>query len=214
MREPEQESRNVVSEGSVSGKGESMTRRAGLDADSVIEEAVRLIDAEGIEQLSLGKLAERLGVRVPSLYNHVTGLAGLRRDLSVYCMRDLLGYLTRAVMGKARGDAIRALADAFRKYAMEKPGRYLLTLQAPASDDRVWQELGEQSVGVVRAVLAPYGFDEETTIHAIRSVRSIVQGFISLEMAGGFAIPLAVGDSFRWLIDLYIDGLERQERVQ
>jgi Tetracyclin repressor-like, C-terminal domain len=124
-------------------------------------------------------------------------------------LRELLGRLTRAAMGKARAEAIFAMADAFRDYAREAPGRYTLTLQAPDPDDTEWQDLGRQSVGVAVAVLAPYQLDEETTIHAIRSLRSIIQGFITLEIAGGFAIPLALDVSFHWLMRLYADGLER-----
>jgi AcrR family transcriptional regulator len=186
-----------------------MTRRAGLDTGAVIGEALKLIDEEGLEQLALGRLAERLGVRVPSLYNHIAGQGGLRRELTIYCLRELLGRLTQAAVGKARGEAILALAYAFRDYARAYPGRYALTVQAPAPDDEEWQELGRLSVGVVQAVLAPYRLSEETTIHAIRALRSIVQGFISLEIAGGFAIPLERAESFNWLLRLYIDGLER-----
>lgn len=186
-----------------------MTRRAGLDKAAVLEDAIQLIDEEGLEQLSLGRLAERLGVRVPSLYNHIAGLSGLRRDLSVYCLRELYGHLARSVMGKARSEAIFALADAFRNYARQAPGRYALTLQAPAADDDEWRELGQQSVDVAVAVLAPYGMSEETTIHAIRSLRSIVQGFISLEMADAFAMPIDLDASFHWLVRLYAAGLER-----
>lgn len=176
---------------------------------AVIEDAVRLVDEDGLEQLSLARLAERLDVKVPSLYNHVAGLPGLKNALAKYGLRELLGHLTQAVMGKARAEAIFALADAFRDYAKMMPGRYTLTLQAPAPDDAEWQELGRQSVGVARAVLAPYALGEETTIHAIRSLRSIVQGFISLEMAGGFAMPIDLDASFHWLISLYAAGLER-----
>jgi AcrR family transcriptional regulator len=192
-----------------------MTRRAGLNKAAVREDALKLIDEEGLEQLSLGRLAERLGVRVPSLYNHVVSLAGLRRDLAVCCLRELTVCLTRAVMGKARAEAILALADAFRDYARNAPGRYLLTLQAPAPDDDEWQELGRQSVGVARAVLAPYKLnEEETTIHAIRGLRSIVQGFLTLEMAGAFAIPIELDTSFHWLVRMYIEGLERAAEAQ
>lgn len=186
-----------------------MTRRAGLDKLAVIEDAAKLIDAEGLEQLSLGRLAERLGVRVPSLYNHVAGLPGLKRDLAVYCLRELGERLTQVVLGKARAEAIFALASAIRDYARATPGRYRLTLQAPASDDEEWQRAGQQSVGIAIAVLAPYNLGEEITIHAIRSLRSIVQGFATLEMAGAFAIPTDPDASFHWLIHLYADGLER-----
>ena len=67
-----------------------MSHRVGLNQASVVEAAVKLIDEEGIEQLSLGRLAERLGIRTPSLYNHVAGLSGLKHDLALYCLHDLL----------------------------------------------------------------------------------------------------------------------------
>src|SRR5213080_1168673 len=92
-------------------KGNSrMSHRVGLDHATVVEAAARLVDEEGIEQLSLGRLAERLGVRTPSLYNHVAGLPGLKHDLAIYCTRELLDRLFRATIGKSRAEAIFAFA--------------------------------------------------------------------------------------------------------
>src|SRR5437763_16803841 len=77
-------------------KGNSrMSHRVGLDQATVVEAAAKLVDEEGIEQLTLGRLAERLGIRTPSVYNHVAGLPGLKRDLALYCSRGLLGRLLR-----------------------------------------------------------------------------------------------------------------------
>jgi hypothetical protein len=73
----------------------------------------------------------------------------------------------------------------------------------------VLQAVAQQLVDVGRTVLAPYRLSEEEAIHAIRSLRSIVHGFISLEMAGGFKMPVDLDASFHWLINLYIDGLSR-----
>jgi AcrR family transcriptional regulator len=186
-----------------------MSHRAGLDQASVVEAAVKLIDEEGIEQLSLGRLAERLGVRTPSLYNHVAGLPGLKHDLTLYCLHDLLDLILRSTVGKSRTEAIFALADAYRAYAREAPGRYALTVQAPDPGDQEVQALAQQLVDVVRAVLAPYRLSEEVAIHAIRGLRSIVHGFISLEVAGGFAMPVDLEASFHWLINLFIAGLSQ-----
>jgi hypothetical protein len=58
-------------------------------------------------------------------------------------------------------------------------------------------------------VLAPYRLSEEEAIHAIRGLRSIVHGFLSLEVAGGFGMPVDLDASFHWLINLYIAGLSR-----
>jgi AcrR family transcriptional regulator len=184
-----------------------MSHRVGLDQATVVEAAARLVDEEGLEQLTLGHLAERLGVRTPSLYNHVAGLSGLKHELALYCLRDLLDRLLRATVGKSRAEAIFALADAYRAYAREAPGRYALTQQAPAPSDQQLQAAAQELVDVVRAVLAPYRLSEEEAIHAIRSLRSIVHGFSSLEVAGGFGMPVDLDASFHWLINLFIAGL-------
>ena len=62
--------------------------RAGLARTSVTEAGATLADEIGFDQLSLGMVAERLGVKSPSLYNHIDSLAarpptdprGPRRD--------------------------------------------------------------------------------------------------------------------------------------
>jgi len=189
-----------------------MSHRAGLDQASVVEAAARLIDAEGLEQLSLGRLAETLGVRTPSLYNHVAGLPGLKHALHLYGLRDLLDCLLHATVGKSHAEAIFAVADAYRNYARKSPGRYALTLRAPEPGDQEVEALARQIVGVLQAVLAPYQLSEEDAIHAIRSLRSIVQGFISLEMANGFGMPVDLDASFHWLVNLFITGLHGSTR--
>ena len=191
-----------------------MSHRMGLDRASVVEAAAKLVDEEGLEQLALGRLAERLHVKTPSLYNHVAGLPGLKHDLALYCLRDLRDYVTRATVGKSREDAIVALADAYRAYARQTPGRYALTLQAPPPDDQEVGAVAQQVVDVVLAVFAPYKLGEENAIHTIRGLRSIVQGFISLEVAGGFGIPIDTDASFHWLINLFIAGLSQPAALE
>jgi len=186
-----------------------MSRRAGLDQEAVVEAAAKLVDEEGIEQLSLGRLAERLGIRTPSLYNHVAGLPGLKHDLALYCLRDVLNHLLHATIGKSRAEAIFAFANAYRAYARETPGRYALTLQAPDPGDRELQAVAQQIIKVALVILEPYKLSEEEAIHAIRGLRSIVHGFISLEGAGGFAMPIDLDASFHWLINVFVAGLDQ-----
>src|SRR5437762_11420950 len=191
-------------------KGNSrMSRRAGLDQETVVEAATKLVDEEGIEQLSLSRLAERLGIRTPSLYNHVAGLPGLKHDLALYCLRDVLNHLLHSTIGKSRAEAIFAFANAYRAYARKTPGRYALTLQAPDPGDRELQAVAQQIIEVALVILEPYKLGEEEAIHAIRGLRSIVHVCFSLEGAGGFAMPVDLDASFHWLINVFVSGLDR-----
>src|SRR5436190_15324005 len=88
-----------------------MAAGIGLDRQQVIEEAAALADESGADAVTLAALAARLGVRSQSLYAHVDGLEGLRRDLAVLGQRSLAEQLGRAVMGRAGEDGLRALCD-------------------------------------------------------------------------------------------------------
>jgi hypothetical protein len=58
---------------------------------------------------------------------------------------------------------------------------------------------------VVR-VLAGYGIDGDAAIHATRTLRSVLHGFASLELAGGFGMDVDVEATFAWLLDLLTAG--------
>src|SRR5262249_5258937 len=122
-----------------------MQHKTRLDRPAVIQAAADLADAEGIEQLTLLKLAEYLGIRSPSLYNHVTNLAGLRRDLALLGLQELGERLRRAVMGKAANAAVAALAQAYRAFAKEHPALYALTVRVGEPQN---QELQQAAQGV------------------------------------------------------------------
>jgi len=173
----------------------------------VVTVAAELADANGLGELTLAQVAARLGVRLPSLYNHVDGMPGLRRDLALLGLRQLLEHVSRAAIGKATDAAVIAFAQAYRSYVLAHPGVYAATVRAPATNEPELQQLSQTIVEVALAVLEPYGLGEEGAIHAVRGLRSIVHGFATLELAGGFGIPLDRDESFLRLLHAYVAGL-------
>lgn len=189
-----------------------MAARAGLDHAAVVQAAAELADSKGLGEVSLAALAAQLGVRSPTLYHYVEGLPGLRRDLALAGTRELCRLLGRAVMGKAAAEAIFALADAYRAFVREHPGLYAATVRAAEADD---QELGvaqQEIVEIALRVLAAYHLQGDEAIHAVRLLRSMVHGFVTLEVAGGFGIPLDIDETFHQLIRLFIDSLEQRKQ--
>lgn len=184
-----------------------MARSIGIDQAHVLAVAAELADMHGLDRLTLAQVASRLGMKLPSLYNHVDGLAGLRHELALLGMRQLLEQMRTAVIGKAEDTAVLALAHAYRSYVAQHPGVYAATIRAPNPDDLQLNQLSTAIIQVALAVLAPYHLSEPAMIHAVRGLRSIVHGFASLEQAGGFGIPLDRNASFDWLLGTYITGL-------
>ncbi len=175
--------------------------RAGLSHDVVVREAADLADAVGWEQLSLAAVAARFGVRLPSLYKHVAGLDGLRRDVAVLATRDLGAALSAAAVGRAGGDAVRALAGAYRTFAREHPGRYAASVRAPTAGDVEHQAAADAVLRVVLAVLAGYGLAGDDAVDATRALRAGLHGFVTLEAGGGFGLPRDVDRSYRRMVD-------------
>jgi AcrR family transcriptional regulator len=175
----------------------------------VLGAAATLVDAAGFETLTLARLAETLGVRTPSLYNHVTGLDGVRRGLALMGVRELRDQLARAAIGKSGADALIAIADAYRSFAKEHPGLYAASLRAPGADETALGEVAADTLAIIAAVLAPYGLHDEPLVHAMRGFRSVAHGFVSLELAGGFGIPVNLDESYHALVRTLLAGLER-----
>jgi AcrR family transcriptional regulator len=181
--------------------------RAGLDPETVVAAAARLADAGGLRSLTLARLAADLGVRPPSLYAHVVGLEDVRRRLAIRGARELAAELQQAAAGRAGTDALTAIAAAYRDYADSHPGTYEALQQAPDPDDAEAVAASAVVVGVVLAVLRGYGLDGDDAIHAARIVRSALHGFVALQRAGGFGIPLDLDETFARLLAVLDVGL-------
>ena len=184
-----------------------MAKRVGIDRDAVVRAAAKIADDEGWDALTLARVAGKLRVRSPSLYNHVGGLEALRRELKLLVMRELNTALTRATIGKSRDDAVRALAAAYRAFVKRHPGTYAATMVAAPKNDPAVEAAAGHIVETLLSVLSGYGLDRREGIHAIRAMRSAVHGFAALEIAGGFGIPLDVDKSFDWLVSSLLKGL-------
>jgi AcrR family transcriptional regulator len=185
--------------------------RAGLDRPAVVRAAAKLLDAAGRREVTLTELAAHLGVRTPSLYNHIAGQAELRRELALLGVQELFGSLARSAIGRSGDDAIRAIAHAYRAYALAHPGLYPISLRADPTDEAL-AEAGREGVAVIATVLDVYGLRDDDLIHVIRALRSMVHGFVSLEMAGGFAYPHDIDVSFDRLIGMFLSDLHHLPR--
>lgn len=190
-----------------------MAKRVGIDRDAVVRAAAKIADDEGWDALTLARVAGKLRVRSPSLYNHVGGLEALRRELKLLVMRELNTALTRATIGKSRDDAVRALAVAYRAFVKRHPGTYAATMVAAPKNDPAVEAAAGHIVETCLSVLSGYGLDRREGIHAIRAMRSAVHGFAALEIAGGFGIPLDVDKSFDWLVSSLLKGLSSSALV-
>ncbi len=184
--------------------------RRGLDPEQVVLAAAAVADADGLEAVTIARVAADLGVRAPSLYNHIDSREALVRGVGLLGTQELGEVMTAAAVGRSGADALGAMARACRHYARAHPGRYAAGISAPGPDEAERAAGGAATVQAMGAVLREWKLQGDDLIHAARSVRSAVHGFITLEAAGGFGYPTGVDASFEALIALLIAGLNEE----
>ena len=182
--------------------------RAGLSSDDVVVSAAGLADEIGFQGVTMGLLADRLGVRAPSLYKHVGGLADVQHQLATLALSELGELIRDAVQGKAGYDALAAMMTAIRGYVSAHPGRYMATTGAETTGpDDPLQAASIRVIDTIAAVLRGYGITEDKMTHAIRTIRSTIHGFAVLEASRGFQWDADPDESFEWMIRFVDRGL-------
>jgi AcrR family transcriptional regulator len=159
----------------------TMARRRGVDREQVIQTALAIADRDGIDAVSLSAVAAELGIASPSLYSHVDGLGGLRRQLAIVTMLEFGERLRDAAVGRAGADAFRAMAEAYLDYGLTYPARYRLALWPTEPGDLERAEAGRRAQSAVAAVVRSFGVEADTARAAGRSFLAALHGVVDLE---------------------------------
>jgi AcrR family transcriptional regulator len=182
--------------------------RAGLDHDAVVAAGAAIADAEGLEAVTLSRVAAALGVKAPSLYNHVAGRDGLVRGIALLGLDELAASMRDAAVGRSGDDALLAAAQAYRAYVRAHPGRYAAgAITAPAPDDQEHQQAATTILDLLRSILRAWQLSDDDAIHALRAIRASIHGFTTLETSGGFGLSQDVDESFTRLVTTLAAGL-------
>ena len=182
--------------------------KAGLDKDIILKTAADLADAEGIANVTLKALAEKLGVKPPSLYKHINGLEELNKALMLYGWKSLEKKVMRAAVGKSKEDAIRAIFYAYRDYVKEHPGVFEAMQWYNMYQSEENLQATEEIVAVLFQVLSAYDLQEEQKVHIVRMFRVFLQGFLMVEIHGGFGNPVSITESFDFSLEILLNGIE------
>jgi AcrR family transcriptional regulator len=175
--------------------------RAGLTTDKVVLAAADLADDEGFDAVTTSAVARRFDVKAASLYSHVAGTHDLRIRVALLALEELADLAAGAVAGRARTDALVALANVYRDYARAHPGRYDAT-RMRLDGATAAASAGGRHAALTRAILRGYGLSADDETHAVRLIGSVLHGYVSLELAGSFDHSDPPADStWPWILD-------------
>lgn len=168
-----------------------------LDRDLIVREAVALLSEEGLNAVSLRKVALRLGVSVSSLYWHVQDKETLYGFMSASIFRACLDAVPPSDdwrrwlhdFGLALWDAQITVRDA----------RQLIVVSRPQAS------LAEEALRRILDALEAAGLPRGQAIVAQRSVQALVTGWTTLRSVRPDAVGADRG-SFVMALDVLING--------
>ncbi|MGZ0145560.1 TetR/AcrR family transcriptional regulator [Kribbella sp. WER1] len=170
--------------------------RVGLSRPRLAQAGAELADEVGFDQVTVSALARHFNVQVASLYSHVRNSDDLKTRIATVALTELADQAAAALAGRAGADALTAMADVYRTYAHQHPGRYAAARHVPTdlnSDEYV--TAARRHSELWRAVLRAYDLSEPAETDAVRLIGSVVHGYVSLELAGSFAYSDPSSDS-------------------
>jgi AcrR family transcriptional regulator len=149
-------------------------------ARQIIQAARQLLEQDGAQALTMRRLADRLGIRAPSLYKHLPGKAALEAAIIATGLEDLAATLEAALDTATDVDAelLAALASAYRAFALAHPHLYRLMTDQPLPRDRL-------PAGVEARAAAPL-LRAAGNPDLARAVWAFAHGMVQLELARRF----------------------------
>jgi len=177
------------------------------DRKTIVETAFDLIEQEGVENLSLAKLASQLGIKAPSLYRHIANKdALLQAVIELTYLRLFEAYDAALVSANDDStDQLIKLSHAHRSFGHENPSTYILAYttsnpELPSNPDM----LLERAISIQQIMMQISG--EENSLTALRGVLALIHGFISLELNGQFRRGGDLAATFDEVIHAYLRG--------
>jgi AcrR family transcriptional regulator len=122
------------------------------------------------------RVAERVGIRAPSIYKHLPDKEALEAALISAGFAEWAEVFEAAV---GEGEALVALARAYRDYAKRHPHLYRLMTERPLARDRLEPGVEDRAA---RPIVDAVGGDA----HAGRAVWAFAHGMTILELNGRF----------------------------
>ncbi|AGF57490.1 AcrR family transcriptional regulator [Clostridium saccharoperbutylacetonicum] len=181
-----------------------MIQKRNLTKEKIIQTTFLLADEIGLNQISFPKIAEKLNIKYPSLYNHYENIEDLKIKMTIYFLDNLNSELMKRLIGKSGDNAIREFSDVYREFAIKNKSGYRLYMNIPSTENEEVKRLSKEINTMIHRILEFYNEDNAFITHKSRALRSLLHGFVSLSSHGYFQTPVDLKESFKVMIDDFI----------
>ncbi|MGW3811916.1 TetR/AcrR family transcriptional regulator [Micromonospora sp. NPDC005113] len=163
----------------------------------IIEAARGILESEGLPRLTMQAVAERVGVRAPSLYKRVRNRDALIQLVAEAVVRDMGEQLSAVASTGDPGRDLGELARTFRAFAHAHPAGYQLIFANSRRETRPSLDALTQASAPALRVAADLAGPEHA-LEAARMFTAWANGFVSMEYAGAFNLGGDLDEAFEF----------------
>jgi AcrR family transcriptional regulator len=158
------------------GHGRATTKpRERLTRDRIVEAALHVMDTEGLDAVSMRRVAREVGVEAMSLYHHVRDKDDLLRSI---CDRAMAGFDFPREEG-AWDERVRAGAHAWRRLLQAHPDLMRLFALTHGPDPHSADSLRPTEFAL--RLIRDAGLSDRDTVQAFHVFGGYIQGFVMME---------------------------------
>ncbi len=186
---------------------------AQTDRDTILKTARKMLEAGGVDGLSLNKLAKKLGISAPSLYHHFRNKNALLRAINAETNARLLAAMAPGLQTPgATTDKILAVARAYRAFAHANSYTYDLLFTNTLDDLRPNHTEAVQGVLPYQQVMAEIAGDDRS-LAATRGLLALMHGFVMLELADQLRRGGDLTEAYEQAVQAYIAGWQTYKQA-
>jgi AcrR family transcriptional regulator len=174
--------------------------------EAIVQAGRDILELAGVSGLTMQAVADRVGVRAPSLYKRVRNRDDLVRLITEATVRDLGERLATTGAGTDPRRDLAELARAFRAFAHARPMGYQLIFAPGPQLGRSSTEALNLAVEPVMRVAVNLAGDQHA-LEAARTLTAWANGFVSMELTGAFKLGGDIDRAFEFGIARLTDAL-------
>ncbi len=177
----------------------------------IVQAAADIANRKGYQELNAKMVAARLRVSPPAIYKHFDSFDDLREALALRAFERLRMLSLEALAGRSGADAVVAVSQAYRRFAIQNPGELLATSYRRKNEAARMSQARVDLFSTLGRVFQDLGVSADRLAHAIRAYRSLIFGFLTLEAQGAFGGPEDPESSFHEAVQIFLHGIVRPE---
>jgi AcrR family transcriptional regulator len=180
---------------------------AKTDPESILAAALEILEEHGPNSLSMRNLAEKLGMKAPSLYRHYRDKTALENALQLEGARQLRVLLEQSQKKRTPKNALKLCAETYLEFCRAHPHLYDL-MHTPG----VYASVGERKElwNTVLSIVGTVTGNPDDTAATV-AFWAFLYGFCSLERSGQFG-PSGAKGGFEVGLEAFNTGFSRNRK--